>query len=397
MAIDPAQSFSNALGQGLGIMKSYRDEARQDEDRSFEKSMKLETQRQAQEQLKLLIKDDGRKQGLYDEDMTPDRIANRNRVSAASADLTEAQAKDAGILAANRQDTIDTDKKVALGTLAVNQTNAGSQRMNAITSRGEFGLRSQMYRDEQEEKIANRALQDVWKVIGTNGRNPTPENMRSLMGNKIAGSALIKMASKAYDSPILEEIMQNPFGDWMKSGQKLGVALRFARDTEVVNATVKAQGFNPSKTRATKFQAVPQKGADGKTRQMIAVTLSGPDARTGKNKTFTGFVKPETLFESGAVAANVFRGINNDPVLRGRMVQMYQATQEDKYYKILGHEAARLEKLIKDPPQNLVDAKKGVTKTTLSQAYQRRLTALENGDLDITTDTVFKYMGRIGS
>jgi hypothetical protein len=394
MAIDPAQSFSNALGQGLGIIKSYRDEARLDEDRSFEKSMKLETQRQAQEQLKLMIKDDVRKQGVYDEDMTPDRVALRGRQLLGTVNKTEAEARDAGILADNRQDIIDTDKKVALGGLAVQQTNAASQRMNAITSRGELGLRSQIYRDEREERIANNAIKNVFKFIGTSGRDPTPENMRSLMGDKIAASALIKMASKAYDSPVLEEIMQNPFGDWMKSGQKLGVALRFARDTEVVNATVKAQGFNPSKTKATNFQAVPQKGADGKTRQMIAVTLSGPDARTGKNKTFTGFVKPETLFESGAVAANVFRGINNDPMLRGRMVQMYQATEEDKYYKILGHEAARLDKIIKDP-------KPLVTKTLsakdIKEAAQRRLDALENGDPNITADTVFKYMGRIGS
>jgi hypothetical protein len=392
MAIDPAQSFSNALGQGLGIMKSYRDEARQDEDRSFEKSMKLETQRQAQEQLKLMVEDGKRKQGLYDEDMTPDRIANRSRVSAASALLTEAQAKDAGILADNRQDTIDTDKKVALGGLAVQQTNAGSQRMNAITSRGELSLRTRMYNDELEDKIANRALQDVWKFVGTTGKNPTPENMRSLMGNNIAGSALIKLASKAYDSPILEEIMQNPYGDWMNSGKKLGVALRFARDTEVINATVKAQGFKPSKTKATKFQAVPKKGPNGQT--MIAVTLSGPDARTGKNKTFTGLVKPETLFESGAVAANVFRGINNDPMLRGRMVQMYQATNEDRYYKILGYEANRLEKLIKNP-QSLVT--KNITEEQIVASAQKRLAALESGDPNITADTVFKYMGRIGS
>jgi hypothetical protein len=313
-------------------------------------------------------------------------------VSAASALLTEAQAKDAGILADNRQDTIDTDKKVALGGLAVQQTNAGSQRMNAITSRGELSLRTRMYNDELEDKIADRALQDVWKFIGTTGKNPTPENMRSLMGNKIAGSALIKLASRAYDSPVIEEIMQNPYGDWMNSGKKLGVALRFARDTEVIDATVRAQGFKPSKTKATKFQAVPKKGPNGQ--PMIAVTLSGPDVRTGKNKTFTGLVKPETLFESGAVAANVFRGINNDPMLRGRMVQMYQATQEDRYYKILGYEANRLEKIIKNP-QSLV--REGATEEQIVASAQKRLAALESGDPNITADTVFKYMGRIGS
>jgi hypothetical protein len=397
MAIDPAQSFSNALGQGLGIMKSYRDEARQDEDRSFEKSMKLETQRQAQEQLNLLIKDDVRKQGVYNEDMAPDRVALRGRQLLGTVNKTEAEAKDAGILANNRQNMIDTDTKVSLGNLAVNQSQAATQRMNAFTSRGELGLRTRAYNDEREDLIANRALQAGWQAIGAAAKNPTAENMRSLMGNKIAGSALIKMASKAYDAPILEEIMQNPFGDWINSGQKLGVALRFARDTEVVNATVKAQGFNPSKTKATRFRGATQKDANGRPVQMVEVTLRGPDAKTGKIKTFTGFVKPETLFESGAVAANVFRGINNDPALKGRLVQMYQATNEDKFYKILNYEAARLEKLIKDPPQNLLDIKKGVTKTALSEAYQRRLTALENGDPEATANTVFKYMGRMGS
>lgn len=395
MAADPAQSFSNALGQGLGIMKSYRDEARLDEDRSFEKSMKLETQRQAQEQLKLMIKDDARKQGVYDEDMNPERVALRGRQLLGTVNKTEAEARDAGVLADNRKRMIDTDIKVAEGNLGVQQYNARTSRMNANTSAGELGLRTQIYRDEREEKIANNALKNVWKFVGATASNPSPENMRSLMGNKIAGSAIVKLASRAYDAPVLEEIMQNPFGDWINNGKKLGVALRFARDTEVVNATVKAQGFDPKTTRATRFRGATQKDANGRPVQMVEVTLSGKDLRTGKNKTFTGFVKPEILFESGAVAANVFKGINSDPKLRGRLAQMYQATNEADFYKILNYEATRLEKLIKNPPKNLVT--KDLTEEDISAAYQRRLTALENGDPEVTANTVFKYMGRMGS
>jgi hypothetical protein len=394
MAVDPAQSFSNALGQGLGIMKSYRDEARQDEDRAFEKSMKLETQRQAQEQLKLLIKDDVRKQGVYDEDMAPDRVALRGRQLLGTVNKTEAEARDSGILADNRKRMIDTDIEVAKGNLDVNRYQARTGRMNANTSAGELGLRTRMYNDERSDLIANRALQEAWKFVGAAGKNPTPESMRSLMGNKIAGSQLIKLASKAYDAPVLEEIMQNPFGNWINDGKKLGVALRFARDTEVVNATVKAQGFDPRTTKATRFRGATQKDANGRPMQMVEVTLSGKDLKTGKNKTFTGLVKPETLFESGAVAANVFRGINNDPMLRGRVVQMYQATNEDSFYKILGYEASRLEKLIKNP-QSLVT--KDITEEQIIASAQKRLAALESGDPQITADTVFRYMGRIGS
>lgn len=165
MAIDPAQSFSNALGQGLGIMKSYRDEARLDEDRSFEKSMKLETQRQAQEQLKLLIKDDVRKQGVYDEDMSPDRVALRGRQLLGTVNKTEAEARDAGVLADNRKRMIDTDIKVAEGNLGVNQYNARTSRMNANTSAGELGLRTRAYNDERADLIANKALQAGWQSI----------------------------------------------------------------------------------------------------------------------------------------------------------------------------------------------------------------------------------------
>jgi len=374
MAIDPAQSFSNALGQGLGIMKSYRDETRLDEDRAFEKSMKLETQRQAQEQLNLLIKGDKREQMRFDEDMTPERVALRGRKAVADVNLTEAQATDAGILASKRGKMIDG-------------------RMNAVTSRGELGLRTRAYNDERADLIASKALQEAWKFVGAAGKDPTPESMRSLMGNKIAGSQLIKLASKAYDAPVLEEIMQNPFGNWINDGKKLGVALRFARDTEVVNATVKAQGFDPKTTRATRFRGATQKDANGRPMQMVEVTLSGKDLKTGKNKTFTGLVKPETLFESGAVAANVFRGINNDPMLRGRVAQMYQATNEDSFYKILGYEASRLEKLIKNPQLG----NKKYTEEQIIASAQNRLAALERGDPQITADTVFRYMGRIGS
>jgi len=393
MAIDPAQSFSNALGQGLGIMKSYRDETRLDEDRAFEKSMKLETQRQAQEQLNLLIKGDKREQMRFDEDMTPERVALRGRKAVADVNLTEAQATDAGILASKRGKMIDTDIKVALGNLDVNRYQAQTGRMNAVTSRGELGLRTRAYNDERADLIASKALQEAWKFVGAAGKDPTPESMRSLMGNKIAGSQLIKLASKAYDAPVLEEIMQNPFGNWINDGKKLGVALRFARDTEVVNATVKAQGFDPKTTRATRFRGATQKDANGRPMQMVEVTLSGKDLKTGKNKTFTGLVKPETLFESGAVAANVFRGINNDPMLRGRVAQMYQATNEDSFYKILGYEASRLEKLIKNPQLG----NKKYTEEQIIASAQNRLAALERGDPQITADTVFRYMGRIGS
>jgi hypothetical protein len=396
MAIDPAQSFSNALGQGLGIMKSYRDEARLDEDRSFEKSMKLETQRQAQEQLNLLIKGDKREQMKFDEDMTPERVALRGRKAVADVNLTEAQATDAGILASKRGKMIDTDIEVAKGNLDVNRYQAQTGRMNAVTSRGELGLRTRAYNDERADLIANKALQAGWQSISAAAKNPTAENMRSLMGNKIAGSALIKLASKAYDAPILEEIMQNPFGNWINDGKKLGVALRFARETEVVNATVKAQGFDPKTTRATRFRGATQKDANGRPMQMVEVTLSGKDLKTGKNKTFTGFVKPETLFESGAVAANVFKGINNDPILKGRLAQMYQATNEDKFYKILNYEATRLEKEIKKPSHPDVLSGK-LAEDEYIKAAQRRLAALENGDPEITANTVFRYMGRMGS
>jgi hypothetical protein len=265
--------------------------------------------------------------------------------------------------------------------------------MNAVTSRGELGLRTRAYNDERADLIASKALQEAWKFVGAAGKDPTPESMRSLMGNKIAGSQLIKLASKAYDAPVLEEIMQNPFGNWINDGKKLGVALRFARDTEVVNATVKAQGFDPKTTRATRFRGATQKDANGRPMQMVEVTLSGKDLKTGKNKTFTGLVKPETLFESGAVAANVFRGINNDPMLRGRVAQMYQATNEDSFYKILGYEASRLEKLIKNPQLG----NKKYTEEQIIASAQNRLAALERGDPQITADTVFRYMGRIGS
>jgi hypothetical protein len=394
--IDPAESFSNALNQGLGVFKSYREEARQDEDRAFEKAMKLDARRQAQKQLELLINADRREQSTYDFENSDEMRGFRTQSAKGLADKATAEAKDAGILATNRQSMIDHDQKMDRGRLSVDQFNAQTSRINSNTSRGELGLRTRMYNDERADRIASQQLRAGWQAIGLAAKNPTPENMRRLVGDKIAGSALIKLAAKAYDAPVLEEIMQNPFGNWINNGKKLGVALRFARDTEVVNATTKAQGFNPAQTRVANIRGTTQKDANGRPMQMVELTLRGPDARTGKIKTFTGVVRPETLFETGAVAANVFKGINNDIVLKGRMVQMFQNTHEKEYYDILNYEASRIEKEMKNPTNRDVLSGK-IPEDAYQKALAVRLAKLEDGDPNITTDLVFRFMGRMGS
>lgn len=394
--IDPAESFSKALGQGLSTIKSFRDEERMDQDRAFEKSMKLEAQRQAQEQLNLLIGKDKREQAVFDEDMTPERVALRSRKAVADVNLAEADALDKSILASRRGEMIDTDIQTAKSNARANLISAGASSRNAATNAAELGLRTRMYNDERADRVAANQLRIGFQAISAAGRDPTPDNMRALMGNKVAGSALIKLASNAFNAPVLEEIMQNPFGNWINDGKKLAVALRFARDTEVVNATAKAQGFNPTRTTVTNIRGATVKDSQGRPQQVVQLTLRGPDARTGKTKTYTGYAQPSRLFETGAVAANVFKGIMTDPVAKGRVAQMFEQTNPDAFYKILNYEASRIEKELKTPTDSRVVSGE-IPVEAYNAALQKRLAALENGDPNLTSDVVFKYMGRMGS
>jgi hypothetical protein len=385
--IDPAQSFSNALNQGLGVFKSYRDEARQDEDRAFEKSMKERMAKLQEDQLQLMVNDDLREGKKFAIDYSPTRVAAGDKQATALADEAVYKAKDAGILADNRKRMIDTDINVALSNAQSNRISAGASATNAQTSRMEFGLRQRQYNDARAEQARAKAFRDSMAYIVQGSSNPSVA--KNIAGNKVVAASVMRIASAAADAPVLNEILQDPYGDWMKDGKKLGVALRFASSNPIVTATARAQGFKQGTAKLDRVRAATAYDPVTKTNQQV-VELRMTGIKNGKQTSYTGYVAPQKLFEPAAMMAGVFNAIGNGPRSKQRLAQVYQQADEEGFYGYLAHELES------------IDRKVAAYGTLPQYAQQKkdlvaRRAAIEDGDPTVISDVIFKSLGRIGS
>jgi hypothetical protein len=386
--IDPAQSFSNALNQGLGVFKSYRDEARQDEDRAFEKSMRQRMAEMQEKELQLLVNRDGREAKQFAADYSPTRIAAGDTQATALATEAVAKAKDAGVLADNRKRMIDTDINVALSNARSNRISASASATNAQTSRMEFGLRQRQYNDARAEQTRAKAFRDSFAFItqGAGNKNVTSQ----IAGNKVVAGSAMKMAAAAFDAPVLEEIVRDPYGNWMRDGKKLGVALRFASSNPIVTATAKAQGFRQGSVKLEQIRAANAFDPVTKTNQQVVEIRMTGIKPNGKRASYTGYVAPQKLFEPAAMMANVFGGIKRDPVARQRLAQVYAQADEEGFNMYLENEVNRIDKLL---------SSYGTSSTfrAEAEALRQRKAAIFNGDANVISDVVFESLGRSGS
>jgi len=199
----------------------------------------------------------------------------------------------------------------------------------------------------------------------------------------------MKMAAAAYQSPVIEEIMRDPYGNWINEGKKLAVAQRFATMSPTVQATAKAQGFKPNGFRVTKIRGAQGKDPTGKSQQIVELTFSGVKTN-GQRGTYTGYVAPQRLFEPAAMAGNIFGQIGTNPAAKSRLVQMYAATDSKGYDKFLQDEVNRIDQLVKS-------YKDDETKTIAVSELLNKRAQIFNGDPNTQTEIVFNGLGRSGS
>lgn len=384
--IDPAQSFSNALGQGLGIMKSFRDEARQDEDRAFAKQQALFDQNMKERQFALLQRGDDREQARFNEDMAPERVALRGQKAKADADLSTAQARDAGVLADNRKRMIDTDISVSLSNARSNRISAGAAALNARTNAGELGLKQQMYRDQRNDAAYQRSMQGAFAALAQASRTG---DFTSITNNKHVAGAVFQMAGAVTQSKAVQEALQNPYGDWIKDPKKFADVANYARVAPVFTATVQKYGFGRD-TKVTGFQHAVVKGPDGKPTSVVEMTLTG--TRDGKKQTMKFNARPEQLFEPAAMASNIFGRIGRDPQSKARLAMAYGAADEQGFNTILNNEITMLEKQAK-----LLEGAKVGPQRQQYMAIQDRLQKLYAGDPLTAGELVFNRLGQIAT
>jgi hypothetical protein len=389
MAIDPAQSFSNALGQGLGIMKSYRDEARGDEDRTFDKMMRERAYQLQEKTYGLAVRGDNREQGRYDFLNSPEMRGYETTAAKGDADFKVASAKEAGVKADRANDIIDTDINATNSNATSNRISANASASNAYTNRLNYGLNRQQYRDTRSDTVSSKTLIDSLKALTSfTGPNANPAAAKQIMGNGVVASQVIKMAALASDAPLMESILKNPYGNWINNVDSLRAARRFATFAPVVKATMQQQGFLQG-TKIIKFRGHTENNPQGKPQQLVELTFQGPTAG-GKTKTYVGYVRPEKLFEPAAMASNLFSNVNRDPVAKQRLVQAFMMSDEKGFNMVLNNEVQRIDGLISTYGS---DRKYQVEVASLRDKKSRLL----NGDAATAADVVFSSLGRIGS
>lgn len=386
MAIDPAQSFSNALGQGLGIMKSYRDEARQDEQTAFDRNMRERQYKLQEDQLGLLKNSDAREGEKFKIDYSETRVKAGDTLATAQADNAVNTAKDSGILASRRNEMIDTDIFTAKSNAQSSRISANASASNARTNAGQLGLATRQYNDTRADAARAKALRESFTFIAQGGN---PEIAQKVVGNKVVAAGVMKMAAAAYQSPVIEEIMRDPYGNWINEGKKLAVAQRFATMAPVVQATAKAQGFKPNGFRVTKIRGARANDSQGRPQQIVELTFSGVKTN-GKQATYTGFVPPQKLFEPAAMAGNIFGRIGSDPAAKQRLARMYAQADEEGFNGFLEAEVNRIDQTLKAYGN---DAKyKGE-----ADALKMRRALIYQGDPNEQANVVFAGLGRAGS
>ena len=386
MAIDPAQSFSNALGQGLGIMKSYRDEAREDEQTAFDRSMRERQYKLQEDQLGLLKNSDKREQNTYDFENSPEmrKLATTGKI--ADTDFKVATAKEAGVKASRANEVIDTDLFATRSNAQSNRISANASAQNANTNSRQVAIAEREAADQRADRERARTIRDTFTYIA---QGDNPQVAKKLVGNKVAAASIMKMAAAAYQAPVIEEIMRDPYGNWINEGKKLQVAQRFATMAPVVQATAKAQGFSPNGFRVTKIRGSRANDSTGKPQQIVELTFSGVK-KNGQRATYTGFVPPQKLFEPAAMAGNIFGQLRQDPAAKARLVQMYAQTDTKGFNGFLQDEVDRIDQLVKSYKDD--ESKELAVADLLNKRAQ-----IFSGDLNTQADVVFTALGRAGS
>jgi hypothetical protein len=386
MAIDPAQSFSNALGQGLGIMKSYRDEARQDEQTVFDRSMRERQAKLQEDQLGLLRNSDKREQDVFDFENSPEMRKLTTTGKIADTDFKVASAKEAGVKASRANEVIDTDIWATRTNAQSNMISAKASSANAGTNARRLNFDIGEANETRAERNRARALRESFTYIA---QGDNPEIAKKIVGNKVVAASVMKMAAAAHQSPVLEEIMRDPYGNWINDGKKLGVAYNFAKVAPVVQATAKAQGFKPDGFKVTNIRGARAKDSDGKPQQIVEITFSGLKTN-GKRGTYTGYVAPKELFEPSAMAGNIFGKIKNDPATKQRLARIYAQADEEGFNTFLADEVARIDQMLKAYGNDRqYKAESDTLKMRRALIYQ--------GDPTEQANIVFDGLGRAGS
>lgn len=367
--IDPAESFSRALGQGLATFKSFRDEARQDEDRMFNRSMAEKADRRADETLNMAKAGEARAQNEFDYGVSRRPFKEK---------AEETQLK--GFELNNEGQRLQNEWYPKIqGENIRSSRDASARGWAGIRMEGaRLSLQQQAFAAEQEERQQRNALRLITQAVRTN-------DYSQVANNTAAGNAAMKLAAAAAGAPNLINALQNPTGNWSLDPTQKRTVFNVANIS--MNKTADNLGFQRGSVSMLDMR--PKKGSKG----TVEIDFIGYDPKSGRMVKKTGNMAATQLFDKAAVFANTMNRISADPRARTALVSAFRSSDPEMFSEMLDHEIKRRQSAIK----GLQDRTLKVENPRQYMAeLSREVMLLENGDTDALNKIIFPRMGQVG-
>jgi hypothetical protein len=386
MAIDPAQSFSNALGQGLGIMKSYRDEARDEEEMAFSRQLREKADKRLDVELGMREKELGMRTDEHSQQMkigantlrvneeywSPAQVEYRQQMQALELSTAKSTSEVATINAkyAERDKQMDLRYKgaqigqIQAQTGAYNRSNRGG---------GSDGSGGGLSRENQAFMIyaAKRARGEV-----------APPSVTALIGRRQAQEAALVIGA-----PDFARALQDPFGEWRKDPKVLRKILPYAGLS--IQKTEQKKGYKNS--------TVVGMDINPKNKNEFIITFSGVNAKTGKKETYTGRQDVDTFLGKGSGYASVFNQIANSNEAKADIAKQFIASQPVQAREIIESEISFVEQRMKNMKlqgKDTVKVRGGDVNTADYQKLANTYAALTENDPRYITEFLLKGLAR---
>lgn len=375
MAIDPAQSFSTALGQGLGIMKSYRDEAREDEETAFNRQMALKVDGRAEKATEVMMAGEGRakEQSVYE-------IAQRPFNEKVQAEtLRGVTLENDGTEITNRYIAPKAEEEIRASKDESARGWKGLQYEGARVgiARQELSLRERDSAAAREDAESRNAFRLLVTSIQSG-------DYKGIANNPRVGNSVLRMAGAALGASDLVAAMNDPTGKWLQDPRQKRAVLNVAAID--LGKSADNLGFRRGTLSISDLRPSNQRG-------MVSLDFVGMNPRTGKLEKKTRDMPSERLFDKAAVFSNTMKNIADSPKARTALVNAYRTSEPDLFADMLKREITNREDILKG-------LKDGTIRTANKLQDQKELsvelTLLKNNNPTVVGEVLFPRMAKVG-
>jgi hypothetical protein len=368
MAADPAQSFSNALGQGLGIMKSYRDEARLDEETKFNRTLALSAEKRAQGAEARAVEN----QGMLVEESKYQIGRRPFKEKVEQTQLTGFELNNEGQKQQN-----EWYPKIQRENIRSSQDTSSRGWAQIGLDRQRISLAKTQAAAEQEDRDSRNAFRMLVSAVQTS-------DYSSIANNPKAGSAVLRMAGAAAGAPTLLAAMQDPTGSWLNDPKQKRAVLNVAAIN--LGQTADNLGFRRGTVSIADIRPSKIKG-------QLKMDFVGINPKTGRLEKREGNMDAARLFDKTAVFANTMSRITTDPKARASMVSAFRASDPEMFKDMLGYEISRRETAIKGLKDRTIKVQ---NPQAYAQELQQELMLLQNNDPNTVGSIIFPRMEKVG-